>query len=92
MVTLREFASSYKSAKDLTDLQEIPVNIEIKEGSFEKNGSKLKYHFIEIDNWKYSLKGDIIQQIQQVISNRPTTTKIKVNRAPNGALYVVPLD
>lgn len=92
MKTLRDFALAHKGGKDLCDLDKVPLDIEIKEGEFEKNGGKVKYNYIEINDWKYSLKSELIAQIQTVALTRPTCKHIKFQKAPNGTIFVIPLD
>lgn len=93
MTSLKDAAISYKNEKkDVTTLPSIPVDIEVKEGSFEKNGQKMNYKYIEVNGWKYSIKGTLIEKIQQILSVRPTTKNIKIEKAANGDMFVIPLD
>lgn len=93
MTSLKDAAMSFKNEKkDVTSLPSIPVDIEVKEGSFEKNGQKMKYKFIEVNGWKYSIKSALLEKIQQIIGVRPSTKNIKIEKAPNGDMFVIPLD
>lgn len=94
MVTLKEAAISYKSEKkDITSIARIPVDIEVKEGVFTNDKNMpVKYSYIEVDGWKYSVKGDVLEKIQQTVKVRPQTTAIKVEKTPKGEFYVIPLD
>jgi len=93
MTSLKETALNYKSEKkDITNLESIPIDIEVKEGSFEKNGKKMSYKFVEMNGWQYSIKASLFEKIQQIIAARPATTKIKINKTPTGELFVIPLD
>ncbi|NJO30856.1 MAG: hypothetical protein HC874_27360 [Richelia sp. SL_2_1] len=67
MVTLKDAALNYKSdKKDLTTLPSVDVNTEIKEGTFEgKDGKLIKYNYMEIEGWKYSIKAEVLEKIQQ---------------------------
>jgi hypothetical protein len=96
MPTLKEFASSYASKKEITDLESIPINTEVKTGTFdgkgENEGKKMPFNYIEIDGWKYTLRGALVDQIKAVIANKPTCTKIKIGKTPKGELFVMPID
>lgn len=93
MTSLKDAAISFKNEKkDVTTLPSIPVDIEVKEGTFEKNGKEMKYKFVEVNGWKYSIKASLLEKIQQILSVRPTTKNIKIEKAPNGDMFVIPLD
>lgn len=92
MAKLGELALNYKAGKDITDLDSIPVDIEVKEGEFDKNGQKMKYSYFEIDNWKYTLKSNVMSKIKQIMAARPTTKHIKVSKDDKGEYFVIPLD
>jgi len=93
MPSLRDSALIYKAKKELFDLPKIPVDIEIKTGLFKgKDGKDIEYSFVEIDGWKYAVPGKIMSQIQMVLQSRPTTKFIKIQKAPSGETYVMPLD
>jgi hypothetical protein len=92
MTSLKLFALNFKGQKDITDLDKISTESEIGESEFEKNGKKLKYNFIEIDGWKYTLKAPVVEAIKQILAARPTTKFIKVNKTPSGEYFVIPLD
>lgn len=92
-MNLKEFSLSHKSKKELSDLKEIPVSIEIREGEFTDKETKqpIKYNFIEIDGYQYSLKAKDIQAIKTILSARPQTTKIQFIKTDNGN-QCIPLD
>lgn len=93
MPTLREVASNYQK-KDLTAIKELILDkIEVKEDTFEKNGKPMKYNYIEIDSWKYSINTNQLQQIKDIIEVRPQTTKIRfVKRSSDGLVVPVAMD
>ena len=93
MPSLRDSAIVFKGKKELTDLDKIPVDIEFKTDKFKNaQGVDTPFNFIEIDGWKYTIKAKIMSQIQMVLASRPQTKFIKVQKAPNGDIYVMPLD
>lgn len=90
MPTLKDKAINFKS-RDITDLDKISVDIEIKTGEFEKNGKKVPYDYFEVDGWKYSIKADVLKQIQLIVTQNPGIKFIKVKRTPSGVIYVEPV-
>lgn len=96
MPTLREAAQQFVGKKELTDLDKIPLDIEIISDTFdgkgENAGKKIPYQYIEINGWKYTIRANILEQMQTIALTRPTTKFVKVNKTPKGELFVVPLD
>lgn len=92
MANLKETAVNFKSGKDITDLEKIPTDIEVKTGEFEKNGQKMTYTYFELDGWKYTIKSKVMESIKQMLGVRPQTKFIKVNKTPAGEYFVIPLD
>jgi hypothetical protein len=96
MPTLKDLALKYTGKKELYDLDKIDVSLEVKQDTFDgkgqNEGKKIAYNYIEIDGYKYTIKADLMQQIKQTLESRPQTKFIKVNRAANGTLYIIPLD
>ena len=92
MTTLKETAVAYKGKKELTDLDKISVNLEMQQGTFTNNeGKEIVYNYIEIDGYKYTVKGVIMNQIKRLLEARPTTTSIKITEE-KGEFFVMPLD
>ncbi len=93
MPTLKDSAIAYKGKKEITDLASIPVDIEFKSGTFKNaEGKDMNFNFIEIEGYKYTIKAKLMQQIQNLLNARPTTKNIKIQKASNGELFVIPLD
>lgn len=96
MPTLKETATQFVGKKELYDLPNIPMDIEIKNGTYPGKGAlagkDVPFQYIEVNGWKYTIRANVMSQIQQIALTRPTCKNIKVNKAPNGELYVVPLD
>ena len=92
MANFYETAKAY-SKKDITSLPSIDLKaLEIKEDSFGEGANARKYKYFEIDGWKYTVKASVLEAIQEVISVRPMTTKVKVYRDKEGELKVMHLD
>lgn len=88
MVTLKEKAINYKG-KELTDLDKISVNLDVKEGLNEKTGRKFEY--VEIEGWKYWIPADLVKQIQAVLMQYPALQYVRIKKLHNGMLYVEPV-
>jgi len=92
MTTLKETAIAYKGKKELTDLDKILVNSEIHQGTFTNDaGKEIAFNYIEIDGYKYTIKGTLMNQIKRILEARPTTTAIKI-KEEKGEFFVIPLD
>lgn len=93
MTSLKEASLAYKGKKELSDLNEISVNIEIKQDEFDAdNGQKRKYNYVEIDGYKYTVRAPVLKALKGIIQARPQTTKIKVSKTEGGEYVVIPLD
>ena len=92
MTTLKEAAKSYKGKKELTDLEKIPVDISFQEGTFTNDQNKeIKFNFIEIDGYKYTIRSALMSQIKRLLDARPMTKNIKIQEE-KGETFVIPLD
>ena len=93
MANLKDTALNHQAKKELSDLPSISVDIEVKEDVFKnKEGKDIKYQFIEIDGYRYALQSKTLSAIKRIIAARPSTKNIKVEKATDGELFVVPLD
>lgn len=92
-MNLKEFSLTHKGKKELSDLKEIPIDIEIKEDTFIDKESKLpvKFNFIEVDGYKYTLRSKDLQAIKTIVTARPNTTKIQFIKTESGT-QCIPLD
>jgi hypothetical protein len=92
MANLKETAKQFGGKKELTDLPEIPVDIEVRKDSYQKDGQTREYYYIELNGWKYTIRAEALEKIKTVITLRPQTTKIKFYKDDKGQLAVMPLD
>jgi len=91
MTTLKDSAIAYEK-KDIFSLDRLPVDAEIQEGSFEKNGQAIKYSFIEFNGWKYTIRPEHLAKLKQTIEIRPDTKFVKFKKDDKGSPYCVPVD
>lgn len=94
MTTLREASLTHKQKKELYHLESVPVDTEIKKGSFKdsKTGQDVPYSYVEIDGYKYTINSKLMSNIQTIVAARPTVKNIKFQRTEQGQIFVVPLD
>jgi hypothetical protein len=93
MTTLRETAVAHVAGKkDITTLDRIPVDCEVKIGKFQSNGKEVTYSYVEIEGYKYSIKGALLDKIKQIVVARPQTKFIKAQKTANGDIFIIPLD
>lgn len=93
MVTLKDFALNHKSKRELTDLKEIDVTkLDIKEDVFTNaQGQPIKYNFIEIEGYKYTLNAKNLSALKSILQARPSCTKVQYIKTDTGVMCV-PLD
>ena len=92
MGSLKDFAIAHNSKKELTDLKEIPIGIDVKEGTFPgKDGLPVKYNYVEIDGYKYSLNSKNLNAIKSILHVRPQCTKVQFVKTDQG-MMCIPLD
>lgn len=89
MANLYDTAKQY-TKKDITSIESLDLKtLEVKDG--QSDDGKIKFKYIEIGGWKYTIKASVLSAIQEIINVRPTTTKVKVY-SKDGELKVMPLD
>lgn len=92
-MNLKELSLSHVAKKEITDLDSVDLNLEVKESEFQtKEGTKAKFNYIEIDNYKYTIKSKVLSALKNIMTLRPQTTKVKFNKNEDGSITVIPLD
>lgn len=92
MPTLREISLGHSAKRDITDIPSLSVDLDIKDGVFESNGKQVKYNYVEIDGYKYTIKAKVLEAIKSVIAVRPQTKHVKIQLTPKGEYVAFPLD
>ena len=98
MATLRETALAYEPQQTLNiaDLEKIPVDIELKDGSGkDKDGEVFTYKFAVIDGKQYRVAGSVIGGIKALLNKLPAlkfVAVIKQGQGMNTRYQVVPMD
>ena len=85
---LNELATSGSLSNKLglvTDLEMLPVNIEIEEANGEdKDGKEYTYHFVTLNGQKYRIPNSVITQIGVILSVMPKIQNVNVSKTGTG--------
>ena len=93
MTTLKDAAISFAGKHDITELDKVPTDAQIYESSFEnQNKQTIKFFYIELNNIKYNIKSAAMIKIKELLTLRPQTKFIKINKGSDGQYSVIPLD
>ena len=93
MTTLKDAALAFSGKHEITELDKVPTDLQIYESSFE-NAQKqtIKYYYCEFNGVKYTIKSAAMNKIKELLTLRPQTKFIKVNKGNDGQYSVIPLD
>lgn len=93
MTSLKETSLNFKGRRDLWDLEFVPINSEVKDGTFSGEGGKpIAFQYIEIDGYKYTIRAKNLEAIKNIIEMRPSTTKVKFKKTDKGEILCAPID
>lgn len=92
MVTLKELSLKHTAKREITDLDKVSVDLEVQEGSFEKDGKTIGYKFVKIDDYSYTIKSKTLTALKSIVTNRPQTKFVKFDKTESGDIVVIPLD
>ena len=87
MATLREEARAYEPplTLNIADLEKIPVDIELKDGSGKtSDGEEFKYKYVVIDGRQYRVAGSIIGGIKALPQKLPDLKYVAVVKQGSG--------
>jgi ribosomal 30S subunit maturation factor RimM len=93
MATLKDAAMAYSGSREITDLDRLPTEVQVMEGSFKnKSNQDIKYYYCELNGIKYTIKSQALGKIKEMLTIRPQTKFIKINKSSDGQYSVIPLD
>jgi hypothetical protein len=93
MASLKDTAMAYSGKHEITELDKIATDLPIYESSFKnKQDQEIKYFYAELNGIKYSIKAAAMVKIKELLTLRPQTKFIKVNKNSDGQYSVIPLD
>ena len=87
MVTLSEFAKGYEPKKthNITDLKEIPTNMQIVDDEFTSaDGELVKQKVIVLNGEKYRVPVSVIADLKAILEKNPSLTKFSVSKKGTG--------
>ncbi len=91
MAKLKDEAEDYESKQvnNIADLDEVSVDLDVKEGSFETNDDKgnpktVKYKYVEVDGEQYRVPNSVLKQLKVHLKDNPKLEKIKVSKSGKG--------
>lgn len=98
MVNIKEDAMAYepKRTRNISELKEIPIDIEIKNGKgTNKQGEDFEYKYVEVEGIEYRVANVVLEQLKAQITSNPNLAKFKVTKVgetkDNTRYTVVPL-
>lgn len=94
MGTLKQTALNYSGNKDITELERVSIDLEVKTDSYTSKITKqpVTWNYIEVDGIKYSIPNKALVKMKELLEIRPTTKFIKVNKGTDGQYSVINLD
>ena len=92
MTSLKNAAETYesKATKNIAELSEIPVDIELENDEFEFTDKKtgelkvVKQQVILLNDEKYRVPVSVIQQLKVLLEDDPSLKKFKVKKSGEG--------
>ena len=87
MATLKEVAQAYepKQTKNIADLPEVSVEIDIKqETATDNEGKDFTYSFVELNDTRYRVPGVVIGDLKAILKENPNLKKFKVKKTGTG--------
>jgi len=87
MATLRETALAFepKQTLNIADLDKVPVDIQLYEGSgTDAEGKPFNYKYAKLNGKEYRVPPSVIEEIQTILKLKPTVQVVKVTKSGSG--------
>jgi len=84
MGKISEEALNYKpqtKTKNIADLQEVSVDLDLQDDSFEFDNKTVNQKVIVVNDEKYRVPTTVIQQLKVILEDNPKMTKFKVKKS-----------
>ena len=84
MGKISEEALNYKpqtKTKNIADLKEVSVNLDLVDDSFEFDGKTVNQKVIIVNDEKYRVPTTVIQQLKVILEDNPKMTRFKVKKS-----------
>ncbi len=87
MATLKEEAQAYepKQTLNIADLEEVPINLQLQDGSgTDNNGNEFQYKYAELNGKEYRVPYVVLGEIKKILKLKPSVEKVNVKRQGSG--------
>ena len=97
MTTLKESAQAFqpKQTKNIADLQEVDISIQIQDREgIDNEGKPFQYKVINLNGIDYRVPGSVLADLKTLLEEKPTLSKFKVVKkgmGMNTRYNVIPL-
>ena len=86
-MNIKETAEQYvpPTTRNIVELKEVPVNMEIKEKTAMKNdGETFSYKYIEVANVEYRVPVSVIKSLKAILEKKPEVNMFSVTKSGEG--------
>lgn len=95
--TIRTASNSYvpKSAKNITELKTIDIDLLLQTETGEKDGEEYAYNYIEVNNEKFRVPDSVLKDLKAILAKKPSLKSFSVTKTGEGRqtkYTVIPLD
>lgn len=96
--SIKQDAEQYepKSAKNITELPSVSVDLAIQEESgTDKDGKPYTYNYVEVNGERYRIPDSVLGTLQAILKKKPTLKNFSVTKTGEGRLTrytVIPMD
>jgi len=87
MPTIKDKAKAYepKQTKNITDLEVVRVDAEVKETTArDKEGKEFTYNYITIDDEEYRLPDSVLKDLKVILESKPDLSSFQVKKTGTG--------
>lgn len=96
-MNIKDAALAYqpKTAKNISDLQSVPVELVMMKEEGEYEGEKYAYNYVELSGEKYRIPDSVLKDLKAILSKKPTLKNFSVMKAGEGRntkYTVIPMD
>jgi len=96
--TIKEASEQYepKSAKNITELDSVPVDSIIQEeNGVDKDGNEFSYNYIEFNGDRFRVPDSVLATLKEILKKKPTLKNFSVSKSGEGRqtrYTVIPMD
>lgn len=86
-MNIKDKATAYEppTTLNIADLDECPLDLDLKEGSgTNAEGKDFTYNYAELNGKQYRVPNSVLEEIQKILKLKPEVTKVKVTKTGSG--------